>query len=242
MSLPIVSLPKYDLTLPSSGKKIQYRPFVVKEQKVMLTAVELGDAAQLNNAIRDIIDSCTYGKLNLNEMPIYEIEYLMLNIRKHSVGEVLELNYKCNHVHDDGNKCVGKMVSFLNLSEVSVNFPPDHVYDLKLSDSMGMKLKDISYDLFNSLTNADVDTITSSIDTIINCIDSIYDEDGVYLVKDYSREDLVDWIESLAIEDFNTIELFLDTMPTLTHEIQLKCPKCGSQDKATLSGLEDFLD
>lgn len=241
MTLPVRILPKYDLTLPGSGKKVKYRPFLVKEQKVMLTAVEMNDSGQLSNAIKDIIHSCTFGELDIDDIPIYDVEYLMLNIRKHSVGEVIELNYACNKVVD-GKACGGKMVSFLNISEIEVKFPEEHKYEIKMTDTMGMKLKDLNYELFTKLTKADDETINSTVETIIECIECIYDEDGVYLTKDYTTDELTAWIDTLSLEDLDAIELFLNTMPVLEHDVKLKCPRCKNEHTTTLTGLDDFLD
>lgn len=241
MSLPTRIMPKYDLTLPGSGKSIKYRPFIVKEQKVLLTAVEMDDSGQLNNAVRDIIESCTFGELDIDSLPIYDIEYLMLNIRKHSVGEVIELNYACNK-EIDGKPCGGKMVSFLNITDVQVDFPEEHKYDLIMTDNMGMKLKDLNYKLFNKIVKANDETINSTVETIIECIESIYDIDGVYLTKDYTTEELTTWIDQLSLSDFEQIETFLNTMPSLKHTIKLKCPKCGNLHETELEGLDDFLD
>jgi hypothetical protein len=248
MTLPIIETPKYDLTLPVSGKKIKYRPFLVKEQKVLLQAIEMGGEDQLANAIEDIAMACTFDQVKIHDLPFADVEYLILNIRKKSVGEIVELSYKCSQSimkkDDNGNEyegaCNTKFTIPLNLNDVSVS-KEELPTQIMLSESVGITLKQITYDTIKVVRN-EKNKVDIGYKLILSSIDKIFDADQVYSGNDFDAEELIEFIDSLNTEQFEKIQNAVSKIPVLEHNISITCPKCGHKEEVKLSGINDFLD
>tara|TARA_X000001382_G_scaffold121604_1_gene104018 strand:- start:695 stop:1387 length:693 start_codon:yes stop_codon:yes gene_type:complete len=228
MKLPSVALPKYQIHVPSTGEKVFYRPFVVKEEKVLLIALESGEYPMIAKAIKDIVNSCTYEQLDVETMPIFDICYLFINIRAKSVGETVEPNLICK-------SCKFKNPTEINLSEIQVMGDLSKDKKLKLGENVGMVLK---YPALN--TEEDVDGVDLSLHSIADCIEMIFEGDNVFKAEDIKKEELVGFIENLTHQQFESILEFFAEMPRLCHSVNYTCSQCGEKNEVTLEGLGDF--
>ena len=235
MALPKLNTPTYELEIPSTDEKIKFRPFLVKEEKVLMMALETKDNAQIVNAVKDIVSECTYNKLNINTMPMFDVEYIFLQIRSKSVGEVSKVKILC----PDDKKTYTNVE--IDLNEVKVQVEDEHTNKIELTDSMGMIM---TYPNIDSFTENGIQDINASnmLDVIGTCILQIYEDKGekVYEAKDQTKKELVEFIEQLNTKQFQDVQKFFDTMPRLKHTIKVKNPKTKKSSDITLSGLNDF--
>ena len=236
MALPKLNTPTYELEIPSTDEKIKYRPFLVKEEKILMMALETKDNTQIVNAVKDIVTECTFNKINISTMPMFDTEYIFLQIRSKSVGEVSKLKLLC----PDGDGKTYADVE-LDLNEVKVQVGDDHTNKIELTDDMGVIM---TYPNIDSFADSGIQDITASnmLEVIGTCILQIYEEKGekVYESKDQTKKELNDFIESMNTKQFQDIQKFFDTMPKLKHEIKIKNPKTKKESKVTLTGLNDF--
>tara|TARA_B100000787_G_C16071990_1_gene240354 strand:- start:12 stop:725 length:714 start_codon:yes stop_codon:yes gene_type:complete len=235
MALPRLDVPTYELAIPSTDDKIKYRPFLVKEEKILLIAMESGETKDMLQAVKDIVDECTFNKLNLGTMPMFDIEYIFLNIRAKSVGEVSKLKVLCQ----DDMKTYASVEIDLNDIEVQVN--EGHTNKIELTDEMGVIMKYPTIDSFNVNNITDI-TTDNMLEVIAACIAQIYDKKGeeVYDSKDSTQKELIEFVEQLNTTQFQDIQKFFDTMPALKHTITVKNPKTKKESEVTLTGLNDF--
>jgi len=235
MALPKLNTPTYELEVPSTDEKIKYRPFLVKEEKILLMAMESKDNAQIINAVKDIVTSCTFEKVNVSKMPMFDMEYIFLQIRSKSVGEVSKLKVLC----PDDKKTYASVE--LDLTKVEVQVGDDHTNKIELTDDMGMIM---TYPTIDSFLESGIEKIdaTNMLDVIGSCVLQIYEEKGekVYEAKDQTKKELSDFIESMNSGQFKKLQSFFDTMPKLKHELKVKNPKTKKESKVTLTGLNDF--
>ena len=236
MALPKLNTPTYELEIPSTDEKIKYRPFLVKEEKILMMALETKDNTQIVNAVKDIVTECTFNKINISTMPMFDTEYIFLQIRSKSVGEVSKIKILC----PDGDGKTYADVE-INLDEVKVQVGDDHTNKIELTDDMGVIM---TYPNIDSFADSGIQDITASnmLEVIGTCILQIYEEKGekVYESKDQTKKELNDFIESMNTKQFQDIQKFFDTMPKLKHEIKIKNPKTKKESKVTLTGLNDF--
>ena len=236
MALPKIEVPTYELTLPSEDKKIKYRPFLVREEKVLYIALETGQNKEMVNALKDVVGACTFDVLNVDRLPIFDIEYLFLQIRAKSVSEVTKFRAICP---DDGKTYVETEV---DLTKVEVQVDDEHTNRIILDTqrNLGLVLKYPTlknYDVGRGLDNIEVDKVFN---ILIDCVDHIFEGDKIYPAKDTSKQELKEFIESLPQEAFNKIKSFFDTMPKLRHEIEVTNPNTGKTSKVMLQGIADF--
>ena len=235
MALPKIDVPIYELTVPSTDEKIKYRPFLVKEEKLLLIAMESGENSDILRAVKDIVDSCTFNKMKIGNMPMFDVEYIFLQIRAKAVGEVSTLRVLCL----DDMKTYAKVE--VDLNEIEVRVTDAHTNKIELSDEMGVIMK---YPTVDSFVENKIDDISPAnmLDVIITCIDKIYDKKGeeVFDAKDSTKQELIDFVEQMNTTQFADVQKFFDTMPSLTHEITVKNPKTKKESKVTLNGLNDF--
>lgn len=235
MALPKIDVPIYELTVPSTDEKIKYRPFLVKEEKLLLIAMESGENSDILRAVKDIVDSCTFNKMKIGNMPMFDVEYIFLQIRSKAVGEVSTLRVLCL----DDMKTYAKVE--VDLNEIEVRVTDAHTNKIELSDEMGVIMK---YPTVDSFVENKIDDISPAnmLDVIITCIEKIYDKKGeeVFDAKDSTKQELVDFVEQMNTTQFADVQKFFDTMPSLTHEITVKNPKTKKESKVTLNGLNDF--
>ena len=230
MPLPDIVTPTYELVVPSTKKKVKYRPFLVKEQKILIIAMESEDEAQILEAIKNILKGCLITRVKIDDLALFDIEYLFLQIRARSISEELKLKVTCP---DDGETKVD--VSFL-ANEVQVDFPKDHTNVIKLDDDITLEMKYPNLDYFNSvnLTGSDIDPY----DLVAKCVKRVYvgqEDCGTFSFKE-ARE----WLEKLTAAQFDEIQHFFNTMPMLSHTLMVTNPKTKVENKITIEGLVSF--
>ena len=237
MALPIVKTPKYEMVIPSTGKPVEYRPYLVKEEKILVMAMESKDTTSMIRAIRDVIESCTFGQLNSNNLTMFDLEYLFLKLRTVSVGANTSLKIKCDHCEDYHNL-------ELDLDSVKVQGEIVKDYKVELTDKIGVMLKypTVKGSLMTSKLSDDGedDNYNVVINTIISCIDVIYDENDMHYSKDSTTTELQDFIESLNQEQFKKLNEFFTDMPALKHTVDFTCAGCGQENEKIISGLQSF--
>lgn len=236
MPLPKISTPTYELELPSTGQSIKYRPFLVKEEKLLLLALETEDNKQITNAIKTVIKNCIETKgIKVETLPTFDIEFLFLNIRARSVGEEIEVNLICP---DDGETTVPVTI---NVDDIKVEKNKNHHKQIKLDDSLMMDMKYPSLDQFIK-NNFDLNgnTMEQSFELVADCIDKIYSEEEVWSSSDVTREEMVDFLEQMNSLQFKQIEEFFETMPKLSHKVKIKNPKTKVESEVVLEGLSSF--
>ena len=235
MALPKLNTPTYELEVPSTDDKIKYRPFLVKEEKILLMAMESGKNEDIVQAVKDIVLTCTFDKLDVSNLPMFDVEYIFLNIRAKSVGETSKLKLLAP---DDKKTYVDVE---LNLTEVEVQVDDKHTNKVELSDDMGIIM---TYPTIDSFMESGIQTVTASnmLDIISSCILQIYEKKGekVYNSKDQTKKELTEFIESMNTKQFKQVQVFFDTMPKLKHTIKITNPKTKKTSEITLSGLNDF--
>ena len=237
MALPKLTTPTYELELPSTDEKIKYRPFLVKEEKILMMAMESKASADITQAVKDIVNECTFNKVNISNMPMFDVEYIFLQIRSKSVGEVSKLKLLCP---DDGKTYADVE---LNLNEVKVQVGDDHTNKIKLSDGMGMIMRYPTIDSFKDSGIKNI-TATNMLEVISTCILQIYEDNGkkVFDPKDQTKKELTEFIEQLNSKQFKEVQKFFDTMPKLKHTIKVKNPKTKKESDIVLTGLNDFFE
>ena len=237
MPLPKIATPTYELELPSTGQSIQYRPFLVKEEKVLVIALESEDNKQITTAIKAVLKSCILTKgVKVESLPTFDIEFLFLNIRGKSVGEELEVNVICP---DDGETTVSVTIS---LDEIEVQKDENHSNKIKIDDSIMMELKYPSLDQFikNNFDFNDKNAMDQSFDLIASCIDKVYTEDEVWATADCTKKEVKEFLESMNSQQFKDIEAFFESMPKLSHTINVTNPNTKVESEVTLEGLASF--
>ena len=237
MPLPKIATPTYELELPSTGKTISYRPFLVKEEKVLVIALESEDNKQITTAIKAVLKSCILTKgLKVENLPTFDIEYLFLNIRGKSVGEELEVNIIC----PDDEKTEVPVTIYLD--DIQVQKDENHTNKIKVDSSIMMEMKYPSLDQFikNNFDFNDKNAMDQSFDLIATCIDKIYTEDEVWATADCTKKEVKDFLEQMNSNQFKEIEKFFETMPKLSHTISVTNPKTKVKSDVVLEGLASF--
>lgn len=237
MPLPKISTPVYELELPSTGETIQYRPFLVKEEKVLVIALESEDTKQITNAIKTVIKNCIQTKgIKVESLPTFDIEYLFLNIRGKSVGEEIEVNVIC----PDDEVTNAKVE--INLDDIKVQFNEEHTNKIKVDSTIMMEMKYPSLDQFikNNFDFKNENAMEQSFDLIASCVDKIYTEDDVWSASDVTKKELVEFLEQMNSSQFKEIETFFETMPRLSHKVKVVNPKTKVESEVVIEGLASF--
>ena len=236
MPLPKIATPTYELELPSSGETITYRPFLVKEEKLLVLAMESEDTKSITRAIKEVLKSCIKTKIKVDTLPTFDIEYLFLNIRGKSVGEELEVNIICP---DDE---VTEVPVTIDLDDIQVEKSEDHNNRIQIDSKIMMEMKYPSLDQFikNNFDFKEGNQMDQSFDLIASCIDKIYTEDEVWSTADCTKKEVKEFLESMNSSQFKDIEKFFETMPKLQHTITVKNPKTKVESEVVLEGLASF--
>mgnify|MGYP001357145258 CR=1 FL=1 len=237
MPLPTIATPIYELELPSTKKTVKYRPFLVKEEKLLVLALESEDTKQITNAITAVIKSCIITKgIKVESLPTFDIEYLFLNIRGKSVGEEVELNIIAP---DDGETEIPVKI---NLDDIKVITDESHTTQIKLDDNLMMEMKYPSLDQFikNNFDFNDQGNIDQSFELIGTCIDKIFNQEEVWATADFSKDEISDFLGQMNSKQFKLIENFFDTMPKLSHTVKVTNPKTKKKSEVVLEGLSSF--
>ena len=242
MPLPKINTPTYELTLPSNRKKVRYRPFLVREEKILVLALESEDQKQITDAIIQIIGDCLITKnVDVTKLPTFDIEYLFLNVRSKSVGESVEVNITCP---DDGKT---KVETSINIDDIKVVKSKDHKLIVKLDEKYSMKLKYPSLDQFIE-NNFDFEmaeakeSVSAAMSMLSTCIDMIYDEEESWDASESTKEELDEFIDQLNTKQFQEVEEFFRTMPKLSHKLKVTNPQTGVESEVVLEGLASFFN
>lgn len=238
MPLPKIATPTYELELPSTGETIQYRPFLVKEEKLLILALESEDSKQITTSIKTVIKNCVLTKgIKVETLPTFDIEYLFLNIRGKSVGETVDVNVTCP---DDGETQVEMTI---DIDSIKIQKTRGHKNIIKLDDDLSMKLKYPSLQQFieNNFETAEVTSeVGQSLSMITSCIEMIYNQEESWESSDYTKKELEEFVDQLNTKQFKEIEKFFTTMPKLSHTIEVKNPNTGVESEVVLEGLASF--
>ena len=247
MGLPTIAVPEYTLKIPSTEEEVKYRPFLVKEEKILLLAMESEKTEEIVDATKRIIENCVYGNINVDEMPTFDIEYIFLQLRAKAKGEVLDLKYKCP-------KCESEIPIAIDIDTVKVERQKEHTKDIKLTEELGVMMKYPNLSLQAKIaqpTESKKPEIDALFDTMIACIDYIYDNETTYPSKDHTKQEMTDFLESLTDDQFQKLAKFFETSPALKHNVELHCTnkvkskgkekkECGYKEKIALEGLNSF--
>ena len=236
MALPVANTAKYELMLPSQQKTIKFRPFLVKEEKILLMAMESGESKEMLSAIKEIVKSCTFGEMIAENYPMFDIEYVFLQIRAKSVGEKAKLKVLCP---DDGKTYANVEI---DLAKIEVFVDDDHSPNIMIDEDrkLGVVMR------YPALKDVDADTLQGDINIqktykmITNCIEQIYEDEEVYLRKDTSNKELQDFVDNLSADQMKKLSKFYNTMPRLEHIVKVKNPKTEVESEVTLKGLASF--
>ena len=236
MALPKQSAPVFTLEIPSTSKKVKYRPFLMGEQKALLIAQQSEDPVNMVNTLKAVIKSCINDELDIDSLAMFDLEYIFTQIRAKSVGEISELLFKCDTCEDD--KAVTKIN--LDLTKVKVKFKPEHTNKIELYDNVGIVLKYPGINTLLKLEGLKSDDVNAVFDVVLECVDYIYTDDEVFYAKDQTKTELLEFLNGLTSEQFGKIQLFFETMPKLEQEIDYKCPVCSKKHHKVIEGLTNF--
>jgi hypothetical protein len=241
MALPKLNVPVYETILPSTEKVVKYRPFLVKEEKILLTAMESEDNTIVTNAVKQILKNCIQGELNINELPTFDIEYLFLRLRAKSVGEKITVGLKpfpC--AQNEGELCKFSTEVEINLEEVKVKKNKSHSSKIMISDDIGIKLKYPDIDILKGNISEGQTEMEMGMSVIKNCIDMIFTAEETHERGSFTEEDLDEFVDSLNSEQFKKVKEFFDTIPKLSHTVKYSCNTCGEEKETTIEGLNSF--
>tara|TARA_Y100000592_G_scaffold14693_1_gene21267 strand:+ start:7028 stop:7747 length:720 start_codon:yes stop_codon:yes gene_type:complete len=237
MPLPKISTPTYELELPSTGKTIKFRPFLVKEEKLLVLALESDDSKEITNAIKAVLKDCIQTRgVKVESLPTFDIEYLFLNIRGKSVGEDIEVSVLCP---DDGETYAEVQI---NIDDIKVTKDKNHSNQIKIDDNLMMEMKYPSLDQFvkSNFEFSKDSQVDQSFELIASCIDKVYSADEAWTTDDFTKKEVTEFLEQMNSAQFKDIESFFSTMPKLSHEVQVINPKTKKKSKVTLEGLASF--
>jgi hypothetical protein len=237
MPLPKISTPTYELELPSTGETIQYRPFLVREEKLLVLALESENMKEITTAIKTVIKNCILSKgIKIESLPTFDIEYLFLNIRGKSVGEEIEVNVICP---DDEDITVPVTIS---VDEIQVVKNEKHTNQIKVDDLIMMEMKYPSLDQFikSNFDFSGANLMDQSFDLVATCVDKIYSDDEVWTSADVTKKEIMEFLEQMNSSQFKQIETFFETMPKLSHTVKVMNPKSGVESEVVLEGLSNF--
>jgi hypothetical protein len=242
MALPKLDVPIFTIDLPLSKTKLRYRPFLVKEEKLLLIAMESDDEKTIMDTIVQIINNCCLDDVDTNSLPVTDVEFFFLHLRARSIGEIVDLQYKCNNkVKDEAGEekeCGNNVKLKVNVLEIQPTFNKKHTNKIELTSKLGVVMKYPNFSIIDKVKSTnDVEQI---LDIICNCVDYIYDEDTIYYRKDIDDSELTEFIENLTQKQFEKVQAFFETVPAIKKELDFKCNKCGYEEKITVEGIQNF--
>lgn len=241
MALPRIDTPVYDLELPLSKKTIKFRPFLVKEQKNLMMAMEADDKETIEKNIRQVLTNCTLTEgIVIDKLPVIDVEYYFLNLRARSVGEIVENKYVCTN-EVDGVQCDNKMAVKFNILDVKVEFDPESSDEIKINDKIVIKMKYPEFSLVKKLSDKE-SAVDVAFEVVLDSIDYIYDGEQYYYAAETPKAELMEFIESLNQDQFSKLEEFFNHLPKMNKKIEMKCSKCGFDHTISMEGLESFFE
>jgi hypothetical protein len=239
--LPKIDVPIYEITLPLLQKKVKIRPFRVKEEKILLMAMESEDDAAVLLAIKQIVNNCCVDNMDVDSLPVLDLEYMFLQLRARSIGEIIDLQYRCNNDVDkegETKKCNNIIKLSFNALEVEPQTEESHKKEIQLTPKLGVVMKYPDFKLVNKISNLSETELIAKM--VAGCVDYIFDNDSVYYAKDASDGELLDFVDSLTREQFEKIQEFFDTVPKMKKNLTFKCSKCGYEEELVLEGIQSF--
>lgn len=239
MPLPKLNTPTYELTLPSSNRKVKYRPFLVKEEKILLIAMESEDEKEMQNAVKQILKNCILTRgISVDKLAVFDIEYLFLNIRGKSVGEDIKLNIVCP---DDE---VTEVEVSVNVEDVKIQKSDKHDPVIQLTDQVAIVMKYPSMEMFvkNNITGENQQKVDTIFDMTIDCISQVVEGEDVLEAKSFSKKEMLEFVETFDTQQFQKIQDFFETMPKLSHKIKVLNPNTNIESEVTIEGLSSFFD
>ena len=240
--LPKIDVPVYTIKLISTGKEIKNRPFTVKEEKLFLMASESKEIETIVDTTKQVLNNCILSEIDIDSLPVFDIEYLFLNIRARSVSEIISVNYNCNNEIKDElgektHKCGNVVKLDINLLEIKPSETKKLEKKIQLTNKIGIVMK---YPNFNTVTKYDDNNTENILKLTVSCIDYIYDDDQIYYAKDTPKQELVEFIESLKQTDLEKIQQFFNTLPKIKKDLHFKCGKCGYEEDIVVEGIQNF--
>ena len=239
MALPKLNVPQYSIKLPSTGEQINMRPYLVKEEKVLMIALESNDIEQITKAVRDVILSC-YDIQGLDDLTVFDIEYMFLQLRGKSVGEKMQIQVKCQHGEGE-DECGAMTPIIIDVNDIEIiNADLDRTIMLDEQSGVGIQMRFPSMDVIGQLDPEKLNSVDGVMDLIVSCVDQIFDEDNVYDAKEQTKEELSEFIESLSGEQFKRVQTFFMDVPAVYYKTSFDCTKCGTDNVLELKGLNNF--
>lgn len=236
MALPKLAVPEFELELPSTGEKIRYRPFLVKEEKVLLMALEGNDEKEMARALKNIIAACIMSeRVDVDNFAPFDIEYFFLNLRGKSVGETVELNWPCQ-----GPECSNVLDLEIDVSDIKCVKNPEHTTQIKLTEHIGLMMKYPSIDDMANNSEHDTEDVDKILEAVAGCVESVYSGDSIDKAKDLSSGELSEWLGTLTQPQFMHIQAFFDTMPKVCFDTTIKCKKCKHKNEIAIEGMKNF--
>tara|TARA_Y100000593_G_C4308054_1_gene336811 strand:+ start:953 stop:1681 length:729 start_codon:yes stop_codon:yes gene_type:complete len=240
MSLPKIDIPTFTTKLLSTGQKITYRPFLVKEEKILYMALESNDASEMTRAMKQIINNCVQTEIDIEELPLFDIEYLMIHLRARSVGESAEVIHRCQQPLD--NEVCGNEINLnISLENISLNKPsPKEPPSVSITDQIGIQMRYPKTEILSATLADDEDALQNIWNAVELCIDFIYDEESVYHLDNYTEDEKLDFFESLTQEQFGQLREFFEDLPRLQYTESYKCKKCNYDGPLVIEGVDSF--
>ena len=239
MALPMNATPTYSMIIPSTGKTVKFRPFLIKEEKALLIAQQSEQIPVMIDTLKNVIINCTLDKIDADSLAIFDMEYMFTQIRAKSVGENVELFLKCDEDHGEDNKKA--VVKYnLDLSSIAVTKDPEHTNKIELFGDVGVVMKYPSFSSLQKLKNLDTDNLDAVFEIVAECIEYIYNNDEIFHATEQKPEELMEFLNNLTSDQFVKLQRFFSTMPKITKDIEYGCPVCSKRFKKTLEGIESF--
>jgi hypothetical protein len=239
MALPIMNSPTYSLVVPSTGEKVRYRPFLVKEEKALLIAQQSEDIEVMVDSLKEVIRGCVLDKIDVNSLATFDIEYIFTQIRAKSVGEIVELLFPCDEDHgEDQDKA--KLKISIDLTNLQVEFPQDHTKKIPLFGDVGVIMKYPSFDMMSKMETLNVEDVEGIFDIIASCMDMIYEGEEIHYAKEQTKEELLEFLYNLTNEQFAKLQKFFAKMPKISKTVEYNCPLCAKHHSVTLEGMQSF--
>lgn len=239
MALPMNATPTYTITIPSTKEEFKFRPFLVKDEKALLIAQQSEDPTVMLDTVKEVIKACAKTSLDIDRLPSFDVEYIFLQMRAKSVGEFVDLIFQCDTDHGAENEKARSTVR-IDLTKVGVEFPENHTNKIPVFGDVGIVMKYPNIETLKKLEVTAEDDLDGIFDIVTECIDYIYDTDEVFAAKDQNKEELIHFIDNLTSEQFERVQEFFQTMPSLKTWIDYKCPVCGKDHHKYMEGLQSF--
>ena len=236
MTLPMSSTPTYTLTIPSNGKEVKYRPFLVREEKALMMAQQSEDPIVMVNTLKDVVKTCVIGEFSVEELATFDLEYIFTQLRAKSVGETVDLIFPCDVCEDEKARV---QISF-DITKLQVEKSPEHQNNIQLFGDVGVVMKYPTMQVLKKLQNLDVNNLDDLFKIVAECIDYIYQGNELFYGKEQTQEELLDFINNLTSEQFSKVQKFFETMPRLKQEVNYNCPVCNRAHHKVLEGLQSF--